>query len=473
MDIDEIDSDQEERAKAKSFYHSLPKSYKEDVIDDTYRIHTDRPVSELSNQFCRYYFATHIESEKEYFAIVFDNNFMPPIADLSRLKNSQCPSINNLLAYSLVKLGISKKFSLYAIVKPYNPQENLQHYIEKNGTMTSEEIEKQLAPSINNALSYCETHKLNCNNICPSNILIDKDGNIKVREFFTLPSFNQAQAYLAPEIADALPYGRRVFGVASDIYSFGMSIYFALSGETPNFSSHESKLHNVYRLEIGTYEGAIAKKRIPRRIKTLLAWTLKDNPEERWSVIELAEWQTEKKEFSLPKPKPTTSYTTLFVSHNYSNPAALASAMYNLYDEGTKFCRDDLFLKWTQKTKGKTEYVEDFVHMQVQQQTVRGMTQGEMDESFFRILKQLDPNSPYIRLKDFCITIASIPDIIYEAVDRESASWSERLIKIFKNNFYGLLEVDFKYAPIPIEYSEKLTEIATNYTDKLYRPSFN
>lgn len=474
MTILDIFGESESQGKSQSFYHSLPKSFKEDVIADTYQIHTDRPVNELGNQFCRYYFATHMESEKEYFAIILENSFRTPINQLSILKNSHCPAINNLLAYSLVKLGVSKKYSICAIVEKYRPEDNLQSFIERNGKMSSDQIEHQLMPAINTALSYCESHKINIGNICPSNILIDRDGNVKIREFFTsLPSFNQQQAYLAPEIADAIPYGRRVFGLASDIYAIGVSVYFAISGSVPHFSSHEPKLFNASRIESGTYDGFISKKRIPRRIKTLLAWTLQDDPEYRWTNVELSEWQTNSKEFSLPKPKGSRNYTTLFASHNYSNPHALVSAMYSLYDEGTKFCREDLFLKWVQKTKGRTEYVEDFVHMHIQNQTVRGMTNSEMEESFFKILKQLDPTSTCIRLRDFCITIASIPDIIYEAIHRESNLWEDHLTDIFRNSYYGMLQNKHNYTEIPVEFAEKLSNISINYKDKFRTESIH
>lgn len=474
MDITDIISDEHEEQKQQSFYHSLPKSFKEDVVNDTYQIHTDRPINELSNQFCRYYFATHMESEKEYFAIILDNNFRVPVNDLSILKNSHCPTLNNLLAYSLVKLGVSKKYSVCAIVESYRPDDNLQNYVEKNGTMSTDQIENQLMPSINAALSYCENHKINCSNICPSNILIDKNGNIKIREFFiSLPNFNQKAAFLAPEIADAIPYGRRVFGLSSDIYALGASMYFAYTGNPPTFGAHDPKLFNAYRLEKGTYEGILAKKRIPKRIKNMLAWTMQDDPDKRWGVSELTEWQTEKKDFALPRVKSTPNYTTLFASHNYSNPTALASAMFTLYDEGTKFCRDDLFLKWIQKVKGKTEYVEDFVQMHLQHQTVRGMTQAEMSESFFNVLKQLDPQSTCIRVRDFCITIASIPDIIYEAIHRDSSIWIENLEAIFENNLYGMLESKYNYMQIPVEYSDKINSIVENYKDKFQRDTLH
>lgn len=467
MDIAEIIS---QKHKGQSFYHALPKSFKEDVIDDTYKIHTERPINDLGNQFCRYYFATHQKSEKEYFAIIFEKNFRAPINELSILKNSNCTSINNLITYSLVKLGISKKYSLCAIVEPYDPNDNLENYIAKNGSMNSQQIETMLMPPINNLLSFCESKKLNCNNICPANILIDDQGNVKLREFFTsLPNFDQPLACLAPEVADAVPHGRRIYGQAADMYAVGMSAYFALTEEMPNFSPHEPQLFNAYRLETGTYEGLISKRRIPKRIKELLAWTLQDNPAKRWDTNELAEWLADQKDFSLPKARRSSNnYTTLFASHNYSNSRALASAMHSLYDEGLKFCKSDLFLKWVQKTRGKTEHVEDFLHMQMQATTTKGMTQAEIEESFFKILMQLDSKSTCIKLKNLCISIASIPDMIYEAHIKGDQELEDDLISIFTNNYFGMLERQYNYFKTPQKYNDQLKSIADLYKNKLY-----
>jgi len=461
MDIADLISTSE---KTKSLYHALPKSFKEDIVDETYHIHTDRPIDELNTQFCRYYFATHMESEKEYFAIILNNNFRAPIEELSRLKSVHCPAINSLLAFSLVKLGVSKKYSLCAIVEPYNPADNLQNYIGKHGTMNSEQIETQIMPALTTALSYLDSHKMNCSNICPSNILIDKNGNVKLREFFVSPpNFHQDMGYLSPEIADANPFGRRVFGISSDIYALGASMFFALTGSAFNFSPHEPKLYNAYRIEAGTYESEVAKKRIAARSKIMLAWTLQDNPDTRWSINELIEWLQDKRDFTLPRHKAKNNYATLFAGHNYANPRALASAMFNLYEEGTKFCRSELFLKWMQKTKGKTDSIEDYVHMYVQNQTVRGMSHQEMEESFFLILKQLSPQSPLIRLQDFCISIASIPDILFEAFNREDGEWTHYLLNMFSSNFFGMLESEFQYMEVPQEYIEKAYSISNLY----------
>ncbi|MGV2432206.1 MAG UNVERIFIED_CONTAM: hypothetical protein LVQ98_02205 [Rickettsiaceae bacterium] len=246
-----------------SYYHLLPKSYKEDLIDGIYQIHTERHISELSNQFCRYYFATHLKNGKEYFAIVFERGFLPPIKELSLLKTSHSPFINNLLAYSLVRLSISKKHFICAIVEAYDPSETLQNYLDKNGAMSSENVSTKLMPAMVSLLTFCEAHKINCNNICPSNIIFTNDGTIKLREFFvSLPNFGQDKLFLAPEIADAMPIGRKVFGLHADIYALGMTVYYSLTRSLPDFGKHNAALYNAIRIESRTYDYIVGRKRI-------------------------------------------------------------------------------------------------------------------------------------------------------------------------------------------------------------------
>jgi serine/threonine protein kinase len=442
-------------------YHLLPRSHQTDIVDTIYQIHTNRPISELGNQFCRYYFATNTTNEKEYFAIIFENGFNVPIKELAILHNSHCPHINNIVTYSLVRLGISRKYFVCAIVEPYNPIENLENLVESNGPMDEDIVENKLIPSINSALAFCEAHRINSCNISPRNIIVEKDGTIKLREFFIgLPAFDQPIAYIAPEIADAMPIARNSFSLAPDIYAFGMSVYYALTGSIPDFSKHEPKLFNTARIEFGSFNMTAGKKRMAQKFKIFLAWTLNDVSEERWKANDCIDWETSKSKGKMPKAKSTNTYTTLFNGHNYSNPLALASALHIYYDEGIKFCRNESFLKWVQKTKGKTEFIEDFLHMYLQDISSRNITTDDLEAAFFKIITMLDNSNQYIRLKNICISSASIPNIVFTAIYEDNQQLIDFIIKIFTKNYYTAITENAAFKLLPQEYLNKLLEAA-------------
>lgn len=456
------------KSRARNVYHSLPRSDKEDVVDGQFQIHLDRPLNELSNKFSRYYFATDIKTDREYFAIVFEREFNVQVEELSILKNSKCPAINSLISFSLVKLSVSKKYALCAIVESYDPSETLTAYIENYGEMSNDQIEKDLMPAINTALSFSESHKINCSNINPNNILVSDDGVIKIREFFVaLPNYYQEDAFLAPEIADAMPSGRKIFGLSADIYALGITVYYALTGVIPQYSRHEPELFNASRVESGTYECLTAKKRISRKSRALVAWTVRDNYEDRWTIHDLIEWQSKEDDYKLPRPKSANQYTTLFSSRNYSAPRALASAMYVEYEEGVSFCHTDTFLKWMQKVKGKTEYVEEFFHMHSQTQTLKTMSREEIEDAFLKILLQLDSKNICVRFRDLCFTIDSIPNVIFEAVMNENEVLKDKIAKLFSKNFYGMLNIKSRNRVIPNEYYEKIVSAAKKHEKSL------
>lgn len=458
------------QSKETKLYHSLSRSSESDILEGKYQIHLDRPVNELSNKFCRYYFATDVKTKREYFAIVFEREFNVQVEELSILKNSKCPAINPLIAFSLVKLSVSKKYALCAIVESYDPSETLENYVENYGEMSNDQIENELMPAVNTALSFCESHKINCSNINPKNILVSDEGVIKIREFFVaLPSYYQDDSFLAPEIADAMPSGRKIYGLSADIYALGVTVYYALTGVVPKYSKHEPELFNSSRIESGTYECLTAKKRISRKSRALVAWTLRDNFEDRWTIHELIEWQTHGEDFKLPRPKSSNQYTTLFSSHNYSAPRALASAMYVLYQEGVDFCHTDTFLKWIQKVKGKTEYVEEFFHMHTQTQAIKTMSRDEIEDAFLKILLQLDNNNICIRLRDVCFTIDSLPNVIFEAIVNENDLLFDKIEKLFSKNFYGIISMKNTNRILPNEYVEKLSNAAKKYEKSLSR----
>ena len=419
-----LSHEQDTAFDAEYGYHMLKRSYQEDIIDNLYHIHIDRPIPELSNQFCRYYFATHTETLKEYFAIIFDRDFNVSVKELSILKNSYCPNINKLIAYSLVRLSTGKKYFIGAIVESYNPAETLHQHITLKGSMEYAEVSELVIPSFLNILNFCNENKINCGNINPKNIIVTKDDKLILREFCnSLPNFNQMQSFLAPELADAIPEGRKTFGIAADIYALGMTIYYCLTGDIPDFSKHEPLLFNAARIESGTYHLTAGRTHLSQRFKLFLSGTLSDNINYRWKIDDILSWHESSSHFKAPKAPSVSGYTTLFNGQNYSNPAALVSAMSAFFDDGISFCYQDGFLKWAQKVQNKPDQVEELIHSSHEARISPDAMPEDREERFLKIVTLLDRQSP-IRIRDFCISVASIPNILFGAINKNYKSLS-------------------------------------------------
>lgn len=180
----------------------LPRSYQENIVDGLYKVDTSSKLEHLDNEFCRYYKATGLQDGLEYFAIVFLDNFIPPIEILYSLKSFHVNGLNKLLAYSIVKLSALNKTCLVAVVDKYEINDSLQNYVVHNGSLTMNQIETKLIPAIYNVLVFCQRYNISCGNINPENIIVGSNGSMMLREFFiSYSGFYQQNAYLAPEIA--------------------------------------------------------------------------------------------------------------------------------------------------------------------------------------------------------------------------------------------------------------------------------
>ena len=126
----------------------IPRSFQDNVVDGLFKINLDQEINDLSNKFCKYFTATHIQNNKEYFAIIFEKEFNVSINLVNVLKDFSIKGLNNLVAYSIVTLSSLKESYLVAIVEKYNFSNNLASYIQQNGPLSADRIEKKLIPSL-------------------------------------------------------------------------------------------------------------------------------------------------------------------------------------------------------------------------------------------------------------------------------------------------------------------------------------
>ena len=389
----------------------IPRSFQEDVVDGLFIVNLTEEIQELNNEFCKYFTATHIQNNKEYFAIVFEKEFNVSINLLSVLKNSHISGLNNLIAYSIVQLSSLNKCYLVAIVEKYDFSNDLASYIQKNGPLSSVQVEKKLILSLVEILAQCKRIGISCGNINPSNIIMLDNGNFMLKEFInSYQGFYQANHYLAPEITECMELGRYSNEIAIDIYAMGVTIFYAITGAQPWVDCKNIYQYNEDRFAYSTFKLLVNKRKISDEFRIFLKWTMRDDVLSRWQLTHISEWLINNSEKTAFETLTENTNMLSFNGHNYGNLKSIAYALFYNWDEGLNFIQDDKLLQWMQRHNLDNDLinrVKTIVGNKGFSQSFTVSNLNELSDKLSRLLSIIDPQGP-IRQRGVAFSINSI-----------------------------------------------------------------
>src|SRR5690625_1075484 len=162
----------------------------------------------------------------------------------------------------------------------------LKEYIIQNGPLQVEEA-IEIMKQLTNAISHAHANGLIHRDIKPQNVLIDKQGNVKVTDFgialaLSATALTQTNSvlgsvhYLSPEQARG--------GIAtkkSDIYSLGIVLYELLTGQLP-FSGQSPISIALKHLQNETPSVRDINEEIPQRVENIELKATAKNPLNRY-----------------------------------------------------------------------------------------------------------------------------------------------------------------------------------------------
>ena len=167
------------------------------------------------------------------------------------------------------------------------PEGDLCNRVARNGPMKNQIELLTYIDKILDALIYLEDNNIAHKDIKPSNILIDKNGNPKLADFGLSQSYDKnslseeycgSLPFLAPEILNMKPYNP----FKADIWSFGVTLFYLVSGEYPYIGKDKKDLLSA----ILTSSAAIPNKvndGIKRKIRKALIY----NPDDRMTFVQM------------------------------------------------------------------------------------------------------------------------------------------------------------------------------------------
>lgn len=420
----------------------IARSYQEDTVEGIYEIHLSEPVIELSNEFCHYYQATNLENNQQCFALVFEKQFSPSLDIWDKLRANPVKGLNNLLAYSLVRLSLFKAEYLVAIVEHYDFSNNLVSLIQQNGPLPPEVVKNQLINWLAQILQQLEKLNLSCGNINAANIIaVGEGGQFLLREFINAyPGFYQLDSYLAPEIAECVELGRATQGSAADIYALGMTAFYALTGK-PADDYQPAVKFNQQRFAQTTYKVLISQSKFSERFKLFFKWATHDDLNLRWQTSNIFAWITGY--ISSNATFETILENTNLLAFNGQSYDRLKSIAYSFYchwEEAALFIYDDKLIKWATRSQISDEIITNMALATAEKILPTDLSDWHNVSSankLTQLLLAIDPRGS-IRQKGLAVTARSVPNALHYYLVKSQKLASEQLVKILLMKYWHI-----------------------------------
>ena len=145
-------------------------------------------------------------------------------------------------------IDFDEKPDQLCIVMEYLEGEDLSQKIKNNGPLNDKQINQVFSQTLS-AFQYAQEKGIVHRDIKPSNIFILPDGKVKILDFGIAKLFGQSNemtqtgtqmgtpTYMSPEQVKA----DKTIDHRSDIYSLGVTLYYAVNGKSPYNSTTESQ----------------------------------------------------------------------------------------------------------------------------------------------------------------------------------------------------------------------------------------
>ena len=211
---------------------------------------------------------------------VYDEEFIRRF----RREAQSAASLSHMNVVSIYDVG--QESDIHYIVMEYIEGNNLNEIIAQRAPLPVQEAVR-ITTRIADALDHAHQHDIIHRDIKPHNILIGRNGTVKVTDFgiaraVTSATITQTGSvigsvhYFSPEHAKGI-----ITGEKSDLYSLGIVLYQMVTGELPFFGESPISIA-LKHLQEGFQEPRTLNPLIPQTVENIILKTMRKNPQERY-----------------------------------------------------------------------------------------------------------------------------------------------------------------------------------------------
>lgn len=313
---------------------------------------------------------------------------------------------------------------------------------EKVVRLTEDQIRQGFLKGMVISLANLHTREIIHRGICPQNLLSDSQDfeSITLRECITSPPAGDQLPVFEPlERCTLRPEYRGEGTPADDMFALGVTILSLYYGELPKIDQSLMKMYGE-RVARGSYGAYTHNKKIPPSMAVILKGLLDDDPDDRWTLSDLAQWM----DGSNPRHRAGTNDNLLsrpltYEGQTYTDRRMLAVAFANDPHKAAKYLRKQSFNVWVNQylsTVSFTERIESILNVQ----SADGFDTGERVNTTMvsRVCTFLDPTGP-IRYRGLTIPYDGIHNAILYALDKNKVKDVKNIKEILTTDLFKLL----------------------------------
>ncbi len=415
----------------------IPRSSERDMVGDNYRIHLNEPIESLSNDFCKYYYASSVHDDDEYFAIVYNNNLLHPVDKISTLYKKEFPGLNKILAYSITTISNLVAEHLVVIVNSYEYDNNLARYVEDKGLISVSQFEK-LVELVGNLLNDLESDGIFQCNVNPKNIIMQGDEFLFLREFIdSPPNFYQPNEYIAPELVECHKASRGSSSNKIEIYALSITLCETFLGKTPWKDFKKESEYNQVRLENTSIKYLMARSRISEKFRAFFRSTMHDDAYVRWKPSNLIDWLSGKLvNYNKHEIINEKNNQLSFEEKILTNFKSIAYAFFNNWEEAMQFVKTDKLYRWAVREQINNDTLEEIKNLIDTKSNPHIISHSiNSHAKMTKLLSIIDPMG-CLREMDCAISAHCIAEYMHYLVTNFKKTAYENLLKIVKDEIW-------------------------------------
>jgi serine/threonine protein kinase len=219
---------------------------------------------------------------KQYFVCKVISLEGKEVGVISKIFENEIATLSRITHPHIIRIykSFSSETHLFLILE-YCSNGDMHMMVTKNGPIVNKFELLILLSRILEALVYLENNNIAHKDIKPANIFIDKHGRPKLADFGFSSFYKDGElsndhigslAFLAPEVISKKPYNP----LKADIWSFGVTVYFIVTGKFP-FEARDKKS----LIKAMLTSSCTLPQGLPQSVINIIVGSLVFNPDDR------------------------------------------------------------------------------------------------------------------------------------------------------------------------------------------------